>query len=64
MRYFIYHPTPGPTRRAEVECKTYAEAKATYLRLQDIYPSREMALYVVNDWGEKSTIHTGRWTEK
>lgn len=62
MKFFIYHPKPGKGRpRAVVECTSYDEAKAEYLRLQEIYPSREMALYAVNDWNERRQIHSGRW---
>lgn len=61
MKYFIYHPQAGSTKPKQVECKSYNEAKAEYQRLQNIYPSREMCLVVVNDWGERSRIHEGRW---
>ena len=61
MKFLIYHPQPGSTKPKEVECTDYAAAKAEYKRLQDIYPSREMCLVAINDWGERSRIHEGRW---
>ncbi len=61
MKFYIYHPKPGPERRGYVECKSYDEAKAEYQRLQEVYPSREMALTSVNEYGQRTRIHSGRW---
>ena len=62
MKYFIYHPKPGKDRTpAEVECTSLIEAETEYKRLQELYPSREMSLIVVNDWGERIHLHEGRW---
>lgn len=61
MKYLIYHPQAGSNKPAQVECKTAKEAEAEYKRLQEHYPSREMCLVVINDWGHRSRIHEGRW---
>jgi len=62
MRYIIYHPRPGKDPApAQVECQTYEQAKAEYKRLQEIYPSRQMALHAINEYGERARIHSGRW---
>ena len=61
MKYLIYHPQVGSKKPTFVECKTYQEAEREYKSLQDRYPSREMCLVGINDWGERSRIHEGRW---
>lgn len=61
MKYFIYYPQPGKNKRVPREFTTFEAAKTEYKRLQDILPSREMALVVENDYGERSRIQEGRW---
>ena len=61
MRYFIYHPQPGTLKPKEVECKSYKDAEVEYKRLQELYPSRELVLVAKNEYGDKTTIHFGRW---
>lgn len=61
MRYLIYHPQPGSTKPKEVECTNYVAAEAEYKRLQDVYPSREMSMVVVNEYGDRQRIYVGRW---